>query len=246
MKRFKLIALDMDGTLLNEKKEISAENLLAIQQALDAGIKVVIATGRGLQSALPVLQKYQLHLPVIAVNGSEVWESPDRLLKRKLLSSEAVQFLLQIAIKHDIWWWAYAVECAFHKDHKVDDVNAIQWLKFGFESQNIDLLTKIKNQLREMDEYEITNSYEDNIEVNPKGISKASGILALCNTYGYQMSEVIAVGDSENDISLIRAAGLGVAMSNAQEEVKKAADFITLSNDEHGVAHVIHRFMLDQ
>ena len=91
---------------------------------------------------------------------------------------------------------------------------------------------------------EITNSHPSNIELNPLGISKASGVEAVCQLLGIRMSEVIAMGDSENDITMIREAGLGVAMGNAQDEVKRIADITTVTNNEHAVAKIIRTYML--
>jgi hypothetical protein len=92
---------------------------------------------------------------------------------------------------------------------------------------------------------EITNSHPCNLELNPKGISKASGMRKVCELLGITMSEVVAMGDSMNDLSMIRAAGLGVAMGNAQDGVKAAADLVTATNDEHGVAKVIREYVLE-
>lgn len=92
----------------------------------------------------------------------------------------------------------------------------------------------------------MTNSHPCNIELNPKGVSKASGLKEVCRRLGIDMSEVVAVGDSLNDLAMIREAGLGVAMGNAQEEVKKAADWTTVTNEEDGVAEVIFKKVLGE
>ncbi|MNR51606.1 Sugar phosphatase YidA [compost metagenome] len=80
--------------------------------------------------------------------------------------------------------------------------------------------------------------------MNPLGVSKATGVEAVCDLLGISMSEVIAMGDSQNDIAMIREAGLGVAMGNAQEEVKQIADITTVTNNEHAVAQVIRKYLL--
>jgi HAD superfamily hydrolase (TIGR01484 family) len=246
MTTYRLIALDLDGTLLNKQNEISPQNLQAIRQAIDVGVKVIVSTGRGIQNILPILQKYNLQLPIVAVNGSEVWESPNILRKRNLMPVGHVKQLHQVAVEHDLWWWSYAVEGAFNKEKWVDSIDHIQWLKFGFASEDDQLLHKLRNHLQALDMYELTNSHHDNIEINPKGISKASGVREICQMFQISMSEVIAIGDSGNDLSMIRAAGLGVAMGNASENVKQHADVITLTNDEHGVAEIIHTYVLSR
>jgi hydroxymethylpyrimidine pyrophosphatase-like HAD family hydrolase len=90
----------------------------------------------------------------------------------------------------------------------------------------------------------VTNSHPCNLEINPIGISKASGIEEVCRLIGISMSEVVAMGDSLNDMAMIKAAGLGVAMGNAQEELKAAADLVTVTNNEHAVAKIIREHIL--
>lgn len=119
-----------------------------------------------------------------------------------------------------------------------------EWLKFGFYTENEVNRKAIYQAIASWDAIEMTNSHPFNIECNPKGINKASGLREVCKLYGINMSEVVAIGDSLNDVAMIREAGLGVAMGNAQEEVKKIADIVTATNDEDGVARVIQNFVL--
>lgn len=244
MPRYKLVALDMDGTLLTEEKTISAENRQAIYAALEAGVTVIFSTGRGVQSALPYAIELGLQTPIVAVNGSEVWKSPTELLRRELVSAELIRKMHRIALDYDTWYWAYAVEGLFNKDKWIDDIDSVSWLKFGYYTENAEALSEIRATLESWGVLEITNSHPCNIELNPKGISKASGIEDVCKLLGISMSEVIAMGDSENDIAMIQAAGLGVAMGNAQEGVKRIADLVTVTNDEHGVARIINEYVL--
>ncbi|MEC0247589.1 Cof-type HAD-IIB family hydrolase [Paenibacillus chitinolyticus] len=245
MSQYKLIALDMDGTLLNEEKQVSPANREAIYAALEAGVTVIFSTGRGVQSALPYAEELKLETPIVSVNGSEVWKAPHDLLKRTLLDLDLVRRMYDLAIEHDTWYWAYSVEGMYNRDNWAEDITKPQWLKFGFYTENKESLEIIRGELARWGELEITNSHPDNLELNPKGISKASGIEEVCNLLGIEMSQVIAMGDSENDIAMIRAAGLGVAMGNAQDGVKRIADLVTVTNDEDGVAKIIQEYVLD-
>ncbi|MFS0840113.1 Cof-type HAD-IIB family hydrolase [Paenibacillus sp. UNC499MF] len=245
MSQYKLVALDMDGTLLNEEKQVSPANREAIYAALEAGVTVIFSTGRGVQSALPYAEELKLETPIVSVNGSEVWKAPHDLLKRTLLDLDLVRRMYDLAIEHDTWYWAYSVEGMYNRDNWAEDITKPQWLKFGFYTENKESLEIIRGELARWGELEITNSHPDNLELNPKGISKASGIEEVCKLLGIEMSQVIAMGDSENDIAMIRAAGLGVAMGNAQEGVKRIADLVTVSNDEDGVAKIIQEYVLD-
>ncbi|UJF32293.1 Cof-type HAD-IIB family hydrolase [Paenibacillus hexagrammi] len=244
MGNYKLLALDMDGTLLTEAKEISEPNKEAIHTAIEAGVTVIFSTGRGVQSALPYVEELGLESPMVAVNGSEVWEAPGKLHQRTLLSADLVEKLHGIAIDLDSWWWAYAVDGVFNRDNWPDDLESHQWLKFGYYTENEPKLKKIRQTAESWGVFEITNSHPCNIELNPLGISKASGLEAVCKLLGITMSQVVAMGDSENDITMLQAAGLGVAMGNAQERVKGIADMTTVTNEEHAVAKIIHEVIL--
>ncbi|MFD7520663.1 Cof-type HAD-IIB family hydrolase [Paenibacillus chitinolyticus] len=245
MSQYKLVALDMDGTLLNEEKQVSPANREAIYAALEAGVTVIFSTGRGVQSALPYAEELKLQTPIVSVNGSEIWKAPHDLLKRTLLDLDLVRRMYDLAIEHDTWYWAYSVEGMYNRDNWAEDITKPEWLKFGFYTENKESLEIIRGELARWGELEITNSHPDNLELNPKGISKASGIEEVCKLLGIEMSQVIAMGDSENDIAMIRAAGLGVAMGNAQDGVKRIADLVTVTNDEDGVAKIIQEYVLN-
>ncbi|WP_438446646.1 Cof-type HAD-IIB family hydrolase [Gorillibacterium sp. sgz5001074] len=241
-----MLALDMDGTLLNEEKEISGENRRWIGEASRAGIAVMFSTGRGRQSALPYAEQLGLETPMVLVNGSEVWRTPNELYKRTLMPLDWIRTMRKMALDYDVWYWAYAVQGIFNRENwpKTPEAEeAMGWLKFGYYSENPVKLPAIRKTLEGWGTLEITNSHPFNIELNPLGISKASGLRDVCEFLGLEMSQVIAMGDSENDLSMIREAGLGVAMGNAQDEVKAEADAVTATNDEDGVARVIRRYI---
>lgn len=245
---YRLIALDMDGTLLNEEKEISAANAEWLTKARKNGLTVMFATGRGYQSALPYARQLGLDdSPMVLVNGSEIWRTPNELHKRKTMPVEWVCEMRKMALERDVWYWAYAVEGIFNREHWPEeaDMDRMGWLKFGYYTENAAKLPDIRRTLEGWDKLEITNSHPCNLEVNPRGVTKASGVREVCGLLGIGMHEVIAMGDSLNDISMIREAGLGVAMGNAQDEVKAAADAVTAGNDDDGVAEIIRRYVFD-
>ncbi|WP_042165443.1 Cof-type HAD-IIB family hydrolase [Paenibacillus gorillae] len=245
---YKLVALDMDGTLLNEQSEISKENAEWIQRALDAGITVSFSTGRGFRSALPFAEQLKLETPMITVNGSEVWSRPHVLHKRTLLGPGYVRRLHELAMKHTgTWFWAYTTDEVYNLEKWIEagtEIEDYHWLKFGYYTEDAPVRQRIYDEVAEWGALEITNSSPCNWEMNAQGITKASAIRELCKVMGIDMSQVVAVGDSLNDIAAIREAGLGVAMGNAQDAVKEAADAVTLSNNEHGIAEVLKRYVL--
>ncbi|AEI42258.1 Cof-type HAD-IIB family hydrolase [Paenibacillus mucilaginosus] len=247
MSSYKLVALDLDGTLLTDDKAISAENRAAILEATDRGVTVAFSTGRGIQNALPYVEQLGLKSPIVTVNGSEVWKAPGVLHERHLLDRGLLRRLHELSVQYDTWFWAYCVGDIYNKDRWATEaeIEENEWLKFGYYVENTEILAAIRKEIESWDLLEITNSHPFNMELNPKGISKASGLEQVCGMLGITMKEVIAMGDSLNDVAMIRAAGLGVAMGNAQEEVKKLADRVTVTNEEHGVAKIIREYVLD-
>jgi HAD superfamily hydrolase (TIGR01484 family) len=241
---YKLIALDLDGTLLTAEKTVTKENREAIEAAERAGVKVMFATGRGIQNVEAYVKDLQMEAPIVTVNGSEVWAAPGKLHSRTLLDPALVGGMHKLSMEYDTWFWAYAVGEIFNKERWVERIEGRQWLKFGYYYEEAESLLAIRAKLESWNVFEITNSHPFNIEVNPKGVNKASGIRQVCDILGIDMSQVIAMGDSLNDVSMIREAGLGVAMGNAQDEVKQMADCVTATNEEHGVARIIEQYIL--
>jgi 5-amino-6-(5-phospho-D-ribitylamino)uracil phosphatase len=246
MGKYKLLALDMDGTVLNDDQVVSEANSQAIAAAIAAGVTVMFSTGRGIQSARPFIDELKLQSPIVTVNGSEVWRVPDELYKRHLMEAKRIRQMHEMAIEYDSWFWAYAVEGVYNRDNWPGEIDHIEWMKFGFYSENLEKLAAIRKELGSWGVFEISNSHPFNLEMNPLGISKATGLFDICGLLGIEMSEVIAMGDSLNDLAMIRAAGLGVAMGNAQDEVKQSAEIITASNVEDGVARIIEQYILNQ
>lgn len=241
---YKLVALDMDGTLLNEEKRISRENAEAIAKAVAGGITVMMSTGRGIQNIRAYTAELGLLSPIVAVNGAEVWRTPDELHARCLLRPDTVKQLIQTGREMDVWYWAYTTERLITRSNWIEPVwERQEWLKVGYASEDPDKLQQLRGWLAQHAEIVVTSSHETNLELSPAGVTKASGLEQVCRLLGIGMEQTVTVGDSSNDLSMIRAAGLGVAMGNAQEEVKRAARRITGTNEEHGVAQILDYVM---
>jgi HAD superfamily hydrolase (TIGR01484 family) len=244
MAKYKLIALDLDGTLLNEQRTISAKNKEYIKRAQDAGVIVCISTGRGVKSAREHVAELQLDGPFVTANGSEVWMDKQTVISRHLLTHEQVHKLIEVADRFGIWYWSYTVDGLLSRDNFDGNVEGIDWLKLGFYDEDEAKLRAALAVIKDWPGLEISNSHTLNIEINPEGISKAVGLQLVCERLGITMDEIVACGDSLNDIAMIKAAGMGVAMGNAQQSVKDIADWVTLSNEEDGVAAAIEKFFL--
>ncbi|MFB5677099.1 Cof-type HAD-IIB family hydrolase [Paenibacillus terreus] len=244
MGKYKLLALDMDGTLLTDNHEISLETTKWIHKAMQEGIHVCLSTGRAASSALPYGQELGLETPMVTVNGGEVWKSPRELWRRHLLDKELIRQMKAIADEADSWFWAYTTEGLFNTEKWPDSLEGFEWLKFGYNTENDELRHEILIKLQNLGGLEITNSSPTNLEINPQGISKESGVKEVCGLLGITMEEVVAVGDSLNDLAVIQAVGLGVAMGNAQQTVKEAADLVVASNNDDGIVEVIRDHIL--
>ncbi|WP_270165070.1 Cof-type HAD-IIB family hydrolase [Paenibacillus sp. SYP-B4298] len=246
MTTYKLIALDMDGTLLNDRSEISPSNAEWIHKALDAGYIVSFSTGRGFQSALPFAEQLELTTPMITVNGGEIWHRPHVLHRRTYLADGTVERLHALAEQYGTWFWGYTVEGIYNRERWLAPgvaPSSMHWLKFGFDTPDTAARQAIIDEIHRWGSLEVSNSSPTNLEINPPGVSKASALRELCGLLDMDMSQVVAVGDSLNDIAAIREAGLGIAMGNAQEAVKEAADLVTVSNNEDAIAVILKNIM---
>ncbi|MGG0541944.1 Cof-type HAD-IIB family hydrolase [Priestia aryabhattai] len=242
-KEFKLIALDMDGTLLNNQQEISEENRAAIAKAQEQGVHVVLSTGRSLLTCREYAQSLQLSSYLITVNGSEIWDESGQLVERKLIDASHIEKMWNLTKEHKLNFWAVTTDKVW-RDEFPEDIASQEWLKFGYDIPDDALREEVLKQIAGISDFEISNSSLTNLEINALGINKAKGIMTVCERLGISMDEVIAMGDSLNDMAMIEAAGCGIAMGNAQEAVKEAADWVTDTNVNNGVAKAISHWVL--
>ncbi|WP_188454165.1 Cof-type HAD-IIB family hydrolase [Virgibacillus oceani] len=240
----KLVALDMDGTLLTSDHEVSERTQAAIKKALANDIQVVLSTGRWLNSCYPYAEALGLSSFLITVNGGEIWTVTKELLERHLIDAKLMEKLYKLGQEIGMNSWMFSTDDAWLGSAAPEDFTKHEWLKIGFNSTDKDKLDKIVKELSFYEELELTNSLPTNVEVNPIGVNKANALRKVCDRIGISMNNVMAVGDSLNDIKMIQQAGVGVAMGNAQDAIKKVADFVTDTNNADGVAKAIERFVL--
>ena len=261
---YKLIAVDMDGTLLTDNKEITPSTLKGINNLIKDNKIFCISTGRPFYGVKPYLDIIEGDIPLILYNGAIVTFSKTKkvLLSCNLTSDQSTK-ILDIINKYDgtfIFW----------SDEKlyVNKINDYTTKYFGISKAEPILLnekiiiphgniTKIiwfdeneklveyqKTVLKDFNDVNFFTSQPVFLEFVSQGISKAKAMEVIGNYYNINPSEMIAVGDGCNDIPMLEYAGLGVAMANASDDVKDNADYITLSNEEDGVLKVINEFML--
>lgn len=274
-RQIKLIALDMDGTLLNERGVLSAGNRGALEEAMKQGIHVVIATGR-VFSALPadVLSVPGIEFAITS-NGANVVRLKDReTLYSNLIERQSVEKIMDILKDPDIMAEVFFDHDVFAEKECLDHlerfgmlteksrqytlstrkpVDSVIRLVQENEAQleNINLIFRdakrrgeIWDRLLKMEGITVTSSMPHNLEVGGATTSKADGLAHLAGLLGIGQGEIMACGDSENDMAMLRYAGLSVAMGNAVQTVREAADTVTGSNAEDGVAQAIRRYAL--
>ena len=246
MSKYKLLALDLDGTVLNDEGKVPAENREWIMKAAEAGVTVMLSTGRGMQTVTGILSEIPLNGPMVLLNGAEVWTAKDELCERHFLDCDEIRRLHRIAQEADAHFWGYSVESLTGKPDWTEEMFSRNWMKFGMYHMEPDVIAELRRLAAESDSVEISRSAAINMEISVKGISKESGVRTICSRLGIPMEEVMAIGDNMNDYRLIRAAGLGVAMGNGDEELKAVADAVTDTNNNCGVAKAIQRYIFEE
>lgn len=246
-KDIKLIALDMDGTLLNDDMVVSKENEEAIKQAINEGVHVVLATGRPMVMVESFSKQLELPSYIVTVNGGEIWTVDMELLEQHYLQAEDIGMMWNLTREIGGFYVWMVSSKEVYINELPEDYLEQNWLKFGCQAENLDHLNQLKAELlNHLDRLELTNSFPNNIEVNPIGINKLVALEKVCEKLGITMDNVMAVGDSLNDKKMIEGAGLGVAVGNAQNLIKEVADVTVETNNEHGVARAIEKYVLNK
>ena len=270
MSKYKLLAVDMDGTILTSRKKISPRTAEAVNELLKRGVHVVTSTGRGLAELTDYREDFRLMNYGILITGGLVYDfskaqpiaihavNEDMMLKLIDfgLQERAMVHLLtlnsSVAREQDIQnMAAFDMEIYFDMFNRiclrVDDFKQYvrthpgEVIKVNLYHRDKPSRDRNLERIKDLN-LSITFTESNNLEASPAGITKASGLIELCNFLQIDLSETVAVGDGNNDKEILQAAGLGVAMGNAGDEIKKIADFVTLDNDHDGIATVIEKF----
>ncbi len=256
------IAIDLDDTLLRSDLEISNEDKTAIRQAIAAGVKVLLASGRMVSSMRRYVEELQLDVPLIAYNGAIIREaiSGQTLYHRPVPLEHALTLIdaFRAADIHlnayvddqlymdqlTVWGERYAANAGV-PPHPVGDLKAFlkepphKMLGVG----EVEAIDRIQAQLRT--EYgaalQFVKSKPTYLEILAPGVSKGLALQELATTWGLDRGEVMAIGDAPNDLSMVEWAGVGVAIGNAAAVVKERADLIVADHDHNGVAEAIQR-----
>lgn len=265
---YKMIVLDIDGTLTNSKKEITPRTKAILKKAQEQGIILALASGRpivGLRKFSHELELESHHGLLLAYNGGRVMDvQTNELLYEKLIPLDQAitllkhfeQFPVNPMVTDDSY--LYVPDINGYKVDYEKNINGLPVKEVGRLSEALDfspvkvllsapndILLSIMDELRRPyeEKYSFIMSESFFLECNMKGISKGSSLAKICAQRKILPEEVIAFGDAPNDLSTVKFAGIGVAMGNACEELKEIADKITLTNDEDGVAAVLEEYI---
>lgn len=265
--RYKMIVLDIDGTLTNDEKEITPKTLAALKKAQENGVILVLASGRpvaGLQKLCRELEMEKHHGILLAYNGGKLLDAQSgAVLYEKAIPVERAKAVLSHLEQFPVSPMVMKENCLYvpkKEGYKADyesSINGLDIVEVGVLSEFLEfnpvkILTAAPNEVLLENMEAITEPFQEEfafamsapfyLECNMKGINKAASLDKVCGELGIDASEIIAFGDAQNDISMVEYAGLGVAMGNACEELKAVANEITASNNEDGIALLLEKY----
>jgi 5-amino-6-(5-phospho-D-ribitylamino)uracil phosphatase len=255
-----LIATDIDGTLLNSSDEIPPANIAALRRAHARGVLVVMATARKRDSTERIGDQLGIPYAMICQAGATSYDAEGQQISEFAIPLDLARAIAQLADEHGHGLVTTIAEQNFYPPGSRAD------LQEGFGGQAVDsnqaALTSAPTRLLARGEeaarlimerfrsapLTFNRHYRDglisDVVITSTAATKHHALTALCGRWGRALHEVIALGDAEADIGMIRAAGVGVAMGNAEPEVRAAANWVAPTNDEGGVAAALQRFLV--
>lgn len=273
MPDIRILGLDLDGTVFDDEKQISPRTLAAMQAAIDRGVIVLPATGRPVSGVPEQFLHMPGVRYALTSNGATVTElaTGRRIVELTFDADDAIRIYdalrpFDCAMSIFIDGQSYTSTDNFDRMQElsppalrpylrdsriaVDDIHALMRRhahgieKFSILYPDYPTRDAARAAVTAACRVEATSSLGCNLELNAPGVTKGQALLTLAETLGYSREQVMACGDSDNDLAMLKAAGLGVAMGNAEPEVKAAAAVIVADNNHDGVAEAIHRFIL--
>ncbi|AUI71055.1 sugar-phosphatase [Companilactobacillus alimentarius] len=251
---YKLIAIDMDGTLLTDKKKITAENKTAISQALKKGIKVVLNSGRSYDGIIDSCKELGISGPdqyIIEFGGNIIESLDKKVIYRKVLDNstcEKISYNLETKkIKHVLIDTNGAIYNSYQDWMEKRMLNPkLGIVKFLMHTHK-HKLQNLATELHKMydDEFFIVITSPQDVELFPKDVNKGYALERLAKHLKINLKQTLAIGDLDNDIPMLKIAGMGVAMDNSPQKIKDVSDDTTIDNNHSGVAQAIKKYILN-
>ncbi len=269
---YKLVAIDLDGTLVTDEKELTKKTIEVIKEASKKGVKIMISSGRSfyrLEKFIDALDLRQENQCTICFNGAIIVENMTKeVIYSKNLDGKEVEELIELGKTLELPIMIYARDIQYvekvpevvqknKKNLKGMHLEVVNFKKLDFTKEQhyiykicfIDkpeVIIEKRKQIPQklLEKYEMTSSVPEYLEIVKKGIKKSEAIKFVMQQYDIKQEEVMTIGDGENDVEMLHFAGLGIAMENATDDVKSFANDVTTSNNQDGVANAIEKYIL--
>lgn len=264
----KLLATDLDGTLLRGGKPVSEGNIAAAQAAAQAGTIVTIATGRMYRAALPVAEALGLDVPIITYNGALIKSTSGKIYHEQYLDEDICRQIIDFAAERGWYLQTYSGDELYYSDYgefakRYEESQKVSGKNIGYA----DMRDKVEKMYKMLiitpdpavtqewmaqlnaefgDRVTLTQSSADFIEIISPGVSKAAALVKLAGMLDIDIRETMAIGDANNDLPMLKAAGFSVAMGNAADDIKAVTDAVTGNCDDDGWAQAIDKYVLKQ
>ncbi|WP_338751335.1 Cof-type HAD-IIB family hydrolase [Bacillus sp. FJAT-52991] len=280
------IAIDLDGTLLNDKNEISEENIKAIRYAQDRGFEVVISTGRAYFDVQTICEKAGIAPFVIGTNGATIHSKSGESISSITITKDGVESILQWLDERNYYYEVFTDKAIYTlekgRKHFYNEIQSLKSADLDADMKELvevaerqfdqsgyvlvesyhDILEQAEefnnilacsfdkkkleeawNRFKKFDELMVVSSADHNIEMTSRKASKGLALEKLASLMNVSLDQAMAIGDSNNDLSMFAKVGYSVAMGNAKDDIKAVCTTTTLKNDENGVAHAIYQYM---
>lgn len=265
----RLIVCDLDGTLLSSDHVVTPTTEQAIRAAMDSGVLFTVATGKTYTSTPELIRQFNIQIPVICGNGTEVYAPDGTILYEDLIPRDVAVEAVAFAREHDLLPVIYAgpqllaplhdanvEELVAHHEPVPVIVPALEdALRREYKPSKLILMNQDPARMdaahRILGEHfagralALRSGLPSVVELMPLGVTKGTAMAVLLDHVGVTAAQTLAMGDNFNDLDMIKQAGIGVAMAHAPEPVRRQADYVTGTNDEDGVGQAIHRFVLN-
>lgn len=269
---YEILALDLDGTLLNEEHKLSEKNKEELAKLKEKDVRIILASGREPTSILPYSRKLDLEEMVIGFNGGIISDyTGEEIIYEENIDSEVAKDIIKTCEKKDIYNIVFIRNTLYvsnkkdkrfeiFRNYSTSKIEEVGSLYNFIEKNNMwNIIGKLlqcgENEFLSIFKKELERKYSEKIfaqfslpcflEVYSSKASKGKALNRITKSYNLNRESVVAIGDGENDISMIEYAKVGIAMENALDRVKEKSDFITLSNSDDGVSHAIKKYWRD-